>query len=358
MRIKISKASEKEEVDSIEDEIEKSLEIEPNQLILNWKYKEVNKKLTYDIKKCIGCSLCKLVCPVDAIELGPIPEIAQNILDDSNPKLFIEEVKSGITDFKQILKELVIKIKEKNKKHIKYVNANFYIASSPIRGFLTDKMKSIIRMLYDRGRISSQTAVELMGEGLIDFRTEVYRREDEAVKGIEMIMYPPITRNDEAKGIDFPTSNPKDTEEEDIPEEKKNEIEKKNYDMAKELEGAPYKSIKDLPKNVKNSLNLELQRVYLKVFNNAYQTYENDTMASRVAWNLIKKIGRKGKDGKWYRKRKRTDGKLKKIKIERAMVEDSIAQAEDSAIKEALEIKKLENEEKKTKLLDKLLKGE
>jgi 4Fe-4S ferredoxin len=37
--------------------------------------------------------LCKLVCPVDAIELGPIPEIAQNIIDDTNPKLFIDHDK-------------------------------------------------------------------------------------------------------------------------------------------------------------------------------------------------------------------------------------------------------------------------
>ena len=80
----ISKEENKEEI------IEKNLEINPDKLILKWKYQNVDKKLTYDIKKCIGCSLCKLVCPTDAIDLGPIPEIAQEILDESNPKILID----------------------------------------------------------------------------------------------------------------------------------------------------------------------------------------------------------------------------------------------------------------------------
>ncbi|MEJ2276982.1 MAG: 4Fe-4S dicluster domain-containing protein [Candidatus Lokiarchaeota archaeon] len=73
--------------------IVKSMDMDQDKLIFNWHYKETDKKLTYDIKKCIGCSLCKIVCPVDAIELGPIPEIAQNILDESNPKLLIDHEK-------------------------------------------------------------------------------------------------------------------------------------------------------------------------------------------------------------------------------------------------------------------------
>jgi 4Fe-4S ferredoxin len=91
--IEITSGLKSEKTQDKQDIIEKSLDLSLDQLVLNWQYKDVKKKLTYDIKKCVGCSLCKLVCPVDAIELGPIPEIAQNILDDSNPKLFIDHDK-------------------------------------------------------------------------------------------------------------------------------------------------------------------------------------------------------------------------------------------------------------------------
>jgi len=274
-----------------------------------------------------------------------------------NPKAFIEEINIGVKHFKEnILTELVYRIIEENEGHRKYINSDFFITSSPVKSFMTDDFKEKIRQLYDRGCVSAQTAIELIGE--VDFRTEVHRREKEAKEGIELVLYPHLIDNKEDVGIDLPgkPSTKKDTDEEDIPDDKTDPIEKKEYDIGAEkiLANASYKSILDLPQKAKSNLSLDLQKTFLTVLNNSISTYENESRAFRTSWSVIKNIGRLDKKGTWVRKNKRVDGKLKPIKLTKAMLVQIIEKQEKQVIKETLELQKLEINEKKLKLLNKL----
>jgi len=322
-----------------------------------------------------------------------------------NPKAFIEETKKGVEDFKAILRELVAQIIENNKdSHKKWMSEkiNFYIVSSPVKGFITDDFKTQLRLLWERGQLSDQTYCEMVGE--VDFRTEVARREKEAKDGTEITMYPHQTRNQEQfesfeeikrqkkfdkNGKPISPSKTDDKDKYDIGSYEapvkcshcgnvfdllaeqeagmgrvkcpqcSGSVTQKDFIKGKkeDLETAPYKTIKDLPSRVKNNLDTDLQSVFMRVFNNAYNLYKNETRAFRVAWSVIRRIGRKGKDGKWLRKSKRVKGKLEKVKLDRAILEQILEKEEKQTIDEAIQLKGLEIKEKQNKLLDKLLKS-
>jgi len=278
-----------------------------------------------------------------------------------NPKAFVGEIKSGVKDFKQILKELILLIKEKNADHNKYMNTEMYITASPVSAFMTDSFKDHIRQLYDRGKISAQTAVELIGE--VDFTTEVYRRENEKEQNIEEKMYPQITRNDEDKGIDLPDKEtPK--EEEDVNgnpiTDDKTGQEAEEYNRSSvvgNLERSPYKNTTTLPDSVKKNMTEDLQSVFLTVFNRTYEQYEEESRAFKTAWHGIKGISRKNKKGIWVRRNKRVGGKLIPVKLTKSTIETALAKVEKEIIDESLAELNLDNAQKQNKLLDKLLKN-
>ncbi len=263
-----------------------------------------------------------------------------------NPKAFIEETKKGVEDFKGILTELVARIIEENQDHKKYMNSNFYITNSPVKGFMTDQFKNQLRLCWERGQLSNRTYAELVGE--VSYQTEKMRREKEAKEGDEYTMYPHLTKNVEDKGIDIvgeePEKKDKDTDKNGnpIPTDKIDDKDRYNigsyevpvkcshcrnvFDLLAEteagmgwvkcpkcskpvtqkdliesklaLETAPYTKIAELPPSVKKKLTPAKQKAWMKIFNNAYRFYlgkfgdpkKAETLAFRTAWNQIKQV--------------------------------------------------------------------
>lgn len=322
-----------------------------------------------------------------------------------NPKAFVEEVRAGVNDFKQLMYQLVLLIADTNKRKKKYMTKDFNITASPVKVFMTDKFKQELRLLWKHGQLSDQTYCEMVGE--IDFSVEVDRRKKEAQDGTEMIMYPHYTDNkegdispEEQKRL---KENDIDVNDEPIDDDKLNDPDRFDVSSFKcvclkcgysktteahcntlkcpkcggnmrrknrpgkgkpdespnsnsDLEVAPYKSPTDLPASIKRSLAPALQSTFVSVFNKALQTYNSETRAFRVSWSVIKKIARKNKKGLWIRKQQRSQGKLIAVKLTKSMITGVLEKEDRSVINEAIELKKLENETKKTQLLDRLLK--
>lgn len=228
-----------------------------------------------------------------------------------NPKPFIQEVTTGVDDFKLMIKQMLYLVVKNNPDSIKYNNVKFEVTSTPIKGFMTDKFKERIRQLWDRGLVSSKTATELVAE--IDFNIEVSRREKEAKEGTDYLMYPHITDNREGTGLDFGQSSPRNLQDRTIPDTKSDPVEKKNFakssvesdetlanhlDEEMHLIGSPYESIQALPKAVHEKLtSIADKRKWLKIFNSAYNYYlgkfgdqkKAESLAFSTAWSQVRK---------------------------------------------------------------------
>lgn len=226
-----------------------------------------------------------------------------------NPKAFIEEIKAGISDFKGILRELLVLIQTKNPTKIKYFGSEFRIMSSPVKGFLTDEFKQTMRSAYDRGVVSKKLFTEVVCEA--SYEHELEERKIEATRGDDYNMYPPVIQNVEQVGLEYPgnpPSNPTGTKTAKPPldgvttQDKINPVEKMNFKssiLIEGLEGSPYSSIADLPDNVKNTLKtIKQRRAWLKTFNSSYHFYNGkfgdskkaETLAFKTAWATARKV--------------------------------------------------------------------
>ena len=76
----------------------------------------------------------------------------------------------------------------------------------------------------------------------------------------------------------------------------------------------PYKSLVDLPDNVKNVLPKHGEEIYHAAFNSAYEQYADpkkrrwdesrEVVAHKVAWAAVEQVYEKDSEGKWVKKDK------------------------------------------------------
>jgi hypothetical protein len=113
-----------------------------------------------------------------------------------NPAPFIEEVNAGVEGFKDLLKEIIFKIVDRNSiDHRKLFDRNmkFYIANSPLK-MNVEHLLSEMRLGHIYGNISIQTYQEILG---VDPNTERERIAEEWERGDRSLFYPYIVQNTE-----------------------------------------------------------------------------------------------------------------------------------------------------------------
>jgi len=277
-----------------------------------------------DFEKFLKSSLTSAVEKAIISSLGwiDVPDSAMSSRRESviNPKPAIEEIKKGIRDFRQLLIDVIkYALRENKDNHFKFASKKVEVYNSEVSSFITQDMRDHLRSLYDRGVISKQTYAELVGN--VVYVIERIRREREINEGDEVLMYPPVIRNMETDESLVETMRNEEyyvdvekVEKEEKQPEKKQGIEKENFKSS--LEGSPYKTVKDLPERVrKNIKDIELKRAWLEAFNNAYDYYSEkydkkkaETLAFRVAWRIVKKMGKKTKEGWVLKKQYKKEG--------------------------------------------------
>jgi len=270
-----------------------------------------------------------------------------------NPKPFVSEINAGVDGFKSILMDVVRLIISKNKiDHRKLFSENksLKISNFPIK-INVESILDQIRSAYVYGTISVKTYQEILG---IDPEQELDRMKKEWKNGLRELYYPHVIQNQEQHPDVITPVSKKETEK-----QKEKEKQPENMKEAKlvacsgckqelkfafgselqectkchkiidntgkvianknDLEIAPY-TLKNIPKAIKK-VSKSLQELWIKVWNESYARYKDESKAHRTAWYVVNKERNKKSKAKKVDKAIK-DGQLKLLKKLNEATED------------------------------------
>lgn len=272
-----------------------------------------------------------------------------------NPKVLVEEVKDGVSDYVLLQEEITQMIVDRNKdNHPKFLSNKISVVPASIKAFITNDMRILARSAYDRGLIDKKSFDEdYLG---LDFETVVTRRDIERRRNLEERMFPYVILNQDDGDQPDTTGNPEDVKEQtpekqktekdmegsfeclnplckailEIPEEatddnrircpecgniehlheikakhhyKKDKKKKKSQKATEEYFQAPFDKNSELPSSVKDNMTQELQTIFRRVFNDSFDRYNDEDRAFSDAWPVIRDIAQKNNNGVWVRRR-------------------------------------------------------
>lgn len=256
------------------------------------------EELIPDYKKALDKAITEtvdknLLCALGLVELKGFSSTREEAI--LNPKVMVQEVEDGVADYLELLGDIMKVVQDKNNpEHKKTSNIDINVRGGVIKAFLTDDVKKLIKNYTDTGILSIRDGFEALPSGFT-FDVSKNRRIQEQKDGDEELFFPRVILNQDSNAVSDVPPRPGVTPQE-VPQKKQSEKAEEEY-----IE-APYKNIDELPKQVK-VLPEDGQRLWMEVFNDALNQYDNDeSIARKVAWTVVKKKYVKNSDGVWTKK--------------------------------------------------------
>lgn len=278
----------------------KKYRVNEGDMILKGRYDLEVEHLIPDLTKLFNDAIVKpvnndLLYGLGLVDLEGFASTRQESI--LNPKILVEEIVHGVSDFQALLTEVLDLMIEKNKElHPKQMGQDIRIVPGVIKTFLTDAMRKLIKDYTNTGLLSIEDAFEGLPQGF-DFEISKKRRENEKDEGVEDLFFPRVILNQDSNTRQD-VADPRPPSPNEVPS-RNNEESSDEEDIM-----APYTK-ENYPEQIKN-LPQGARTIWIRTFNSVYEETKDEDKARQAAWSAVKNKYKKVGD-KWVKKSSNED---------------------------------------------------